>query len=490
MNRRTAPPRQHGIALLVMLTILGMVGLFFVLGSLSRLSFQNERNSATSAVLAQAKEALIGYALTYSDSNPFNVLGYLPCPDLGRGLEGLEDSAGCIGASNQDLSVVGRLPWRTLGLPPLHDGNGDCLWYAVSGNFKSKTKTNLMSWDSLGQFEVIAPDGSSKEAGSLPSNRAVAIIFSPGKAIGAQNRGLDATLTVPECGGNMDAANYLDTATVGASTFSNSFANSWGTALHIVDSTANQIKQFIRGDVKDSSGNEVINDHLLFITPDDIFLNHIEKRPDFSLNLVDPTTGMLRKVAECLANYGLVVSGPADMRLPWAAPLSIRNYGNKALYVSTASNLAGRAPYKINTTNWLIKTNANCPNFDTTADVWWNNWKDQVFYAVADAYKPTAVTLPASCSTPSACLTVDGIGPYAAVVIFAGKKLAAQSRTTNVDYTSTDKANLANYLEGNNLTAMAAPGNGNFTQGSFTSSSNNDILMCIKQDLTTVTPCP
>lgn len=476
-----------------------MAGLYFVLGSLSRISAQNERNSATSAVLAQAKDALIGYAITYRDRNAKQVFGYLPCPDFGRGgvgSEGLEDSSGCIGTGNKDKNVVGRLPWRTLGLPPLHDGNGDCLWYGVSGTFKKKSVTDLMSWDTNGQFEIYGPDGANKIAGTSANNRAIAIVFSPGAILGSQNRATDITITAPECGGNMDAANYLDSATVGSTAFTNYLTNAVNSAAHVVDATANQIKQFITGEAKDTSGNTVINDRLLFITPDEIFAKKIEKRSDFQPLLVDQATGILMRTAECIAQYGLTIN-PTTKRLPWAAPLNMdamngTKYGTNSNYDATTSTFrAGRTPYKPDPNplhaQWLDAANTfNCPNFDANAFAWWQNYKDQLFYAVADAYKPG--TGAAVCGA-SNCLTVDGNGPYAAVVIFSGKKLSGRNRNTNPDYTSTDKANLANYLEGNNLTAMAAPGNGNFTQGSFTSSSNNDILMCIKQDLT-VTPCP
>ncbi|MFA7240527.1 MAG: calcium-binding protein [Sulfuricellaceae bacterium] len=481
--------KLKGSALVMILIMLGIFATLLV--SALKSNPQIERDKISTDVMAKAKEALIGYAATYRDTHAGNVFGYLPCPDMGRnpaGSEGLEDSAGCIDAGNKDKNVIGRLPWRTLGLPPLRDSNGDCLWYAVSGNFKSNTPTDLMSWDTNGQFEIFSSDGVGKIAGASATNRAVAIIFSPGRALGSQSRAPDAGINAPECGGNMDAANYLDSATIGGTTFSNYFANdstSFNAAKHVIDTAANLVKQFISGDAKDASGNTIINDRLLFITPTDIFANKVEKRSDFQPLLVDPATGMLMRTAECIANYGLTVQS-ATKRLPWAVPLNMdasgaEKYGARSNYTATNAILTGRTPYNADALSLAWFSTVNCPTFLPSDVNWWNNHKDQIFYAVANAYKPGAGV--ADCAMAANCLTVDGNGRYAAVVIFSGKKLAGQNRNTNTDYTSTDKATLSNYLEGNNIAAMAAAGNGDFAKGS------NDTLVCIKCDLTLDVGC-
>lgn len=565
------PKRTRGSALIALLAILGVGLAVLLVGTLTRAYQRLQHDSQTTAAIAQAKDALIGYAATYRDRNTnteLTVFGYLPCPDMGRSTEeGLEDPSGCIN-TDKDISVIGRLPWRTLGLPPLRDGNGDCLWYAVSGNFKNNVQpkppllpisgdplrtpfnlmqTDLMSSDSNGQFEVFAADGTSKIAGALPTNRAVAIIFSPGTPLAGQNRAVDPLVNAPECGGNMDVANYLDTATVGGTLFSNYLANAstyFTSAKHAIDTAANQIKQFISGEVKNASGNTIINDRLLFIAPAEIFAQKVEKRADFPAYLAPsvwvkntayksgsyisptiynghcyqavasgtsaateptwPTNGTavtdnttrwrdigvscnaLAKTAECIARYGLTVN-PATHRLPWAAPPDISDYGTNSLYDATTAGgslLAGRTPYKADATNtaWLDSANTSCPNFDVSAFNWWQNYKDQLFYAVAKAYHPSSVK--ADCGIATNCLTVDGNGPYAAVVLFSGKKLDAENLPTGQSRnTSADKASLLNYLSSVNQTAMAANGNGNFTKGSFASTTNNDILVCLKCDL-------
>src|SRR3989338_6890672 len=76
-----AKARQHGAALMLMLVIVVMGAATALVGSLSTTALKNARQETTSIALAQAKEALIGYAITYGDTYSGEVHGYLPCPD-------------------------------------------------------------------------------------------------------------------------------------------------------------------------------------------------------------------------------------------------------------------------------------------------------------------------------------------------------------------------------------------------------------------------
>ena len=99
---------------------------------------------------------------------------------------------GYVAASNVYL---GRLPWRTLGLPDLRDSSGERLWYAVSRDF-AKNPSCLpncpLNSDTLGQLTV---------TGIAPVSNAVAIIFAPGPVLGAQVR---------SAAGQNTASNYLE----------------------------------------------------------------------------------------------------------------------------------------------------------------------------------------------------------------------------------------------------------------------------------------
>ena len=184
--------KQHGAVLMIMLVIM-IVGIAAILvNSLSSATLKNARQKNTAAALAQAKDALIGFAITYRDTHTISpqANGYLPCPDIAGGLT--EGSAE-LSCGLQDVSVIGRLPWATLDLSILRDGDGECLWYAVSGTYKDNPKTGLMNWDTNGQFQAYAPDGT-----TLLSNQVVAVIFAPGAPQSGQDR---SHTTAPVCGG-------------------------------------------------------------------------------------------------------------------------------------------------------------------------------------------------------------------------------------------------------------------------------------------------
>jgi hypothetical protein len=100
-----------------------------------------------------------------------------------------------------------------------------------------------------------------------------------------------------------------------------------------------------------------------------------------------------------------------------------------------------------------------------------------MYYALAGSFRPYSGTT--SCGT---CLSVNGTGNYAAVVMFSGRALTGQSRAT-----TGDRLDLGNYLEGRNYTnGSNSSGNSDYQSGS--TDSFNDVLYCINPDLT-VTPC-
>ena len=97
---------------------------------------------------------------------------------------------------------------------------------------------------------------------------------------------------------------------------------------------------------------------------------------------------------------------------------------------------------------------------------------------------------PANLPTPvigacTNCLTVNGAAtPYAAIVLFSGERLAAQTRTVAPNDADT-KQTITNYLEGNNATNYPdATGNGEYQTG-----TTNDIAYCINEDMSVIL-CP
>jgi type II secretory pathway pseudopilin PulG len=153
---------QRGAALLVFLVLLVMGALTWVVSNLTPETVEAARARKTADALAQARYALLGYALKHrdlqaakdADSNGLDdrtMYGYLPLPDLGSSRNQNLDPICLDGAGNPiegcdanyftglnfdangiGPTVVGRFPWRTFGIAPLRDGHGECLWLIVS----------------------------------------------------------------------------------------------------------------------------------------------------------------------------------------------------------------------------------------------------------------------------------------------------------------------------------------------------------------------
>jgi hypothetical protein len=504
LARMHLPARQRGITLLVLIALVSVTIIFAYISGLNRsassMSWAREQKTATA--LARAKEALIAYAVTYNDThdNPgtssYTVPGYLPCPDLGptNNVEGT--AAGNCGASL--VSSIGRLPWKTLRVEALRDSSDECLWYAVSGTYKNSpngvsgnTATSyMMNWDTNGQFDVLDVNGSAYLAGgsaAAADTRAVAVIFAPGAPLSGQDR--TPVTGTSTCGGNFNAtppaAAYLESSN--------------GTNNSVVSGTAQAASTFIAG-----AASASFNDKLVYITRAEIW-NAIKKRTDFNNHL----RALARRAAECVTQYGQHnqmyqgwpwfswVINASDQRLPWAANVSLSTtsvptYAVNAQYNDVSGALAGRLPFKVNTArtdtdNTLstsisdygtnsayIFTNGSYCSYQPEEKIWYDNWKDQLFYAVANRYNPGASS-PTWCGT---CLSINGSGGYAAVVIFAGEKLPGQSRNT-----ATDKGSIANYLEGGNSNNYPNSGGNSNYQAAAASGTFNDIVYSINSSL-------
>ncbi len=516
MPRFASRRKQHGIALLVLLMVVVLSGVFILVNAMNKSGADRalERNRKTQVALDRAKQALLTYAATVgaeksmdaSATNP-GVPGYLPCPDQGSVLLPEGSQAGTCDSAL--VSTIGKLPWYTLGLEPLRDASGECLWYAVAGTYKNNPNgvttnaatSNMMNWDTPGLFDVRAPGGGITYltgGGGSPSSRAVAVIFAPGPPLSGQSR---SNTSGTNCGGDPNPAHYLDLET--ASGISNS----------TVSAGASAITTFIAGQASDT-----FNDRLIYITRDELWAA-IKKRPDFQDRLTGPVNGLTRKAAQCLAQFGMqnqfYLSG--DRRLPWAGPLSLSPFSAYMIdtnYNDAASDVAGRLSYRVDNSrggaglpqNNLLspyylfsftQSSTNCYSTLSNADLaWYENWKDHLFYAVASAHYPTASpNQPVASCDGTRCLQSNSSGAggtyFAAVVIFAGERLAGQSRET-----AGDRGTLTNYLEGQNQSNIST-GNGhdNYQTGAATSSFN-DILYCIAPTFTaanlptTVAPCP
>jgi type II secretory pathway pseudopilin PulG len=429
--------QQRGAAFIVMLVILIIGVTAFLVSSLNSSTVQIKRDETTADALAQAKDALIGYAVTYGDNHPGQGYGYLPLPDLGSSRNGSPDegnAAANFSGNTKNLTVIGRLPWRKLGLKPLQDGHGECLWYAVSGSFQNVNMANVLNWDSLGHFDTYSSNGTSpgtvSTTGSNYSKRPVAIIFSAGDVLQGQNRQTSITDTVSTCGGNYDTRNYLDSfnANTNINNIVNYFAgstnNSTGYAYSLTSvSDGSQLsaaalsapKNIIYGDIAINHVS-IANDRILTITADDIF-RPIIRRSDFSAQI------------------------SALMNDPYF------------LTVLPSSTNKGTG-------------NVVCASLSTTSNqTFCANWLEMLLLTRL---------------APASSITIDGTTTPLCnrVLIFGGQRIAGQVRVI-----TTDKSNPANYIEGQNLAAFSAPTaiTNNFSGPSTFNPMNPsaDLLRCI-----------
>lgn len=445
-NRIHTMHNQQGAAFIVMLVILVLGASSILVSSLGSASIQIERDAKTAEALSQAREALIGFATSVNLTSGSARLGDLPCPDNhspGTALEGTP-SAPCSG------NAIGRLPWKTLGLPDLRDGSGERLWYAVSVKFKNSPRTTCTSSgqagclnsDTEGTLTVLNSDGTVIHAGNT-STGAVAVIIAPGAPLQRQG---SSSLQDRSIAGTNTASNYLDIATIGSVTEDNA---------NFVDSSATN--GFVHGRVLDSNGEIIVNDQLLVITEYHI-IPQLEKR-------------VVAEVKNCLVDYALNNTSGLG-RYPWAAPIT--DLGTT--YNDSTNTFFGRIPDDLSNTNTSSSDNMDnqwgsaCnTHTGSTSDSWWINWKEHVFYGVSRKFRPRD-SIPSA--TISNFLTVNPSGSLAKfVVIIAGEKLS----TPNQANRNTNKTNAFYYLEGGNENATQ-DGLFTFTQGTASTTFNDTLI--------------
>lgn len=206
-----ARARQSGYAVLLATVLLVTVMLTVYLGRFDGPALRRTKDDRTAQALAQAKEALIGYA-TSNQTLP----GSLPCPDI-------SNSGQAAGASGSNCApatgplYIGRLPWKTLGLGDVRDGDNECLWYAIAYQsvFRSvlgitlrTTPSTYLNTATLDPIPVQTKDAN----GNTRNSNVVAVIFAPGAPLGAQTR--SPATTTQTCSGTSsvpaDIGNYLE----------------------------------------------------------------------------------------------------------------------------------------------------------------------------------------------------------------------------------------------------------------------------------------
>jgi hypothetical protein len=336
----------------------------------------------------------------------------------------------------------------------------------------------MLNWDTPGTFDIEQADANSATpvylAGPDPADRAVAVIFAPGAPLAGKSP--TPHPNAPQCQGSYVASDYLDSA----DGIDNAVAPGSSASFVVTEQSAG------------------FNDQLVYITARDIF-EEVERRQSFKTRI----RRLMNHAADCISGFAKYHQSatPGDERLPWAMPMaltSIASYNTNVSYRDAIGQLSGRLPADIRRSCDSI-LGVSCPTLErqllgtgslycstslwTAEDDWWfQNWKDQMFYAVAFNHRPDAPSTTAACPT---CLKVNGTGNYAAVLMFASRALQNQKRSTLAE-----KSDIGRYLEGRNASNHPnAAGDSNFQAGAV-SGTFNDILVCVDDALNVIDPCP
>lgn len=259
--------RQRGAAILILVLILmlGLITLFTF--RMDRRGPELEADRKTALALAQAKEALLGYA-----AKDGNRPGSLPCADINDDGLNMGPDASC------SADVIARLPWKQLNLPDLRDGNGERLWYAVSRDFRASLSSPLNTTND-GQITIRNTIGAIiNNPDASPPTGIVAVIIAPGGVLTRQDTALTQDRSCTGGGGcspeficqtpyqsvaKCNPANYLDVK-VGAEDNANFISYLPPPPVFLANG-------FINGPIQDAARTTVVNDRILIITRSDLY---------------------------------------------------------------------------------------------------------------------------------------------------------------------------------------------------------------------------
>jgi hypothetical protein len=162
----------------------------------SAASIPTIRSAETAVSLAEAKDALIAWAVIHPDTP-----GMLPYPDGNADAEGYDGLADCPGGAPVP-ALLGRLPSAGENIAfsgcvgftdwpmgaPVTDAEGEPLWYAVSGNLLRNSDVPINS----GMLDNPTPAFPwitvRDRNGAIISNQVAAVIMAPGRPLSAVPR--------------------------------------------------------------------------------------------------------------------------------------------------------------------------------------------------------------------------------------------------------------------------------------------------------------
>jgi type II secretory pathway pseudopilin PulG len=351
MKLRPMRRGQRGITLVALLVVLGIAGVLLAARLAESMAVQ-DRAQKELVTMGKIRDALVSRAAT-DESRP----GSLPCPDTDN--DGVADGSSCA------YPYVGRVPWKTLGLPEPRDSSGELFWYAIASPYRDTSSAGTLNSDTAGTITV---NGS---GGAPTTTDVVAVVIAPRGPVAGQTRDLSNAATL------LARTNYLEGE--------NATSPFGGDTL------------FEQGAVSDT-----FNDFAMPITRA-ILMPAVERR-------------VARQARACLVDYAASAG-----RYPYAAPM-----WDTSGYDEDWGELYGRIPRTLNFGSWP-DDRVQIPTVGTSwtgtercfgTSLWWDYWRELLLYRVASPY-----TASPSGSCPGSCLYVNGSSSVEAVVIVAGRAL-------------------------------------------------------------------
>lgn len=319
------PYVQRGGALLILVLILVIAGTTALFSVVDGNSVKIERNKKTYAALAEAKTALVGYALQHV-SKP----GTLPCADTTN-----DGSADTSGANNCD-AFVGRLPWKQLGVSMLKDGYSECLWYALSPIFRnqmtaSNRALNPLNSTTNGTISLV-DDADTPIAGINPI---IAVILAPHNPVNGQSRSGAAT---SYCPGDSLASNYLDVK---------------GAVNNATGNVAGNNYTFKMGKLDDT-----FNDQILYITANEFYPLLRKRITKEILGDVSVPSGLIGYY-QAVVTYpcpAKMLTGDADCTPPLGNKVPYNDATTPLQYASLGTWLIGNGWFAMTTYTYVSST--------------------------------------------------------------------------------------------------------------------------------------
>ena len=240
MQNLESIPKQKGATLIIMAFIIGLAVIAYLLHALDPQRLRLEQDKKTTQTLNEAKQALIAWSVSHQ-LHP----GQMPFPDRNKDVNGVstvyDGKSDCLPPNYVNSStmvygysvLLGQLPVYGQTFPCLDpkigigddfkDADGNKLWYAVSRNLVHKYETYPVVYDASGNVTndyAINPSVVNFPTypwlkvvdanGNVLSDKVAAVIISPGRPIGAQNRSATA-----------NPSEFLDSITESATVYSN-----------------------------------------------------------------------------------------------------------------------------------------------------------------------------------------------------------------------------------------------------------------------------